>query len=99
VFPPFVVAGVVLHLIRPARLLPDWWMGVAIGLPLVAGGVAIALVADHRWAKPAGAVVASAGAGFAVNSVWPLVLLLPALVLAVRWRVVRVQTGHRPHEG
>jgi hypothetical protein len=99
VFPPFVVAGIVLHLVSPARLLPEWWMGLAVGLPLVAAGVAILIVAEGRWAAPAGALVASVGVGFAVNSVWPIALLLPAVVLAIRWRAVRVQTGHRPHEG
>ena len=99
IFPLFVVAGIVLHFISPARLLPEWWMGLAVGLPLVAAGGAVLGVAEGRWAKPAGALVASVGVGFAVNSIWPIALLLPALVLAARWRAVRVQTGHRPHEG
>jgi hypothetical protein len=32
----------------------------------------------------------------AMNSVWPLAMLLPALIFLVRWRAVRIQTGHEP---
>ena len=30
------------------------------------------------------------------NTLWPIAFLLPALVVAVKWRVIAVQTGHRP---
>ena len=99
VFPPFALAGLLLHAAAPARLLPEWWMGVAAGLPVIAAGIAVALVAEGRWALPAGTLVASLGFGIAVNSIWPIALMLPAAILAIRWRAVRVQTGHRPHEG
>jgi hypothetical protein len=93
---PFVVAGVLLHIWVPARLLPEWWMGVAAGVPLVAAAVAVWFVASGPYRRAAVVVVAAVGIGLAVNSLWPIVFLLPALVTAAKSRAIMVQTARRP---
>jgi len=59
VFPPLIgllliILGVGLHLAFPARILPEWWLGLAIGLPVFALG-AFGQAATIRTLRRAGA--------------------------------------------
>ena len=59
VFPPvigllLILTGVGLHLAFPARVLPEWWLGLAIGLPVFALG-AFGQAATIRTLRQAGA--------------------------------------------
>lgn len=58
VFPPLIGAvligsGVALHLAFPAQLLPNWELALGIGLPVLAGGIALQ-VACIRMLRRAG---------------------------------------------
>ncbi len=98
VFPPFLVAGLVIHLFSPLRLVPEWWMGVVIGVPLLVAAAIVAFACDgcepYRWSLAM--VLGYIGVAAIADSLWPIALLLPALIVAVKWRAIAVQTGHRP---
>jgi hypothetical protein len=103
---PFVVffaAGILLHLWRPVRILPEWWIALLIGVLLGVGALSLALpaiwgtaVSEERLQAAAG--LAYLGGALGANSAWPIALLLPALVLVIRWRAILIQTGRRPPE-
>ncbi len=99
-YAPFLLGAVAIHLAAPRRLFGTWWPAILLaGAALAAAAILIgaALRNEHRrnlllFAPPL-AFPLLAGA---LDSVWPLALLLPALIFVVRWRAVRIQTGHEP---
>ena len=71
--------------------------GLAPGL---AGAVVAARYLPPRAPDSPRRAEATAGLGYLgvsllVNSSWPIALLLPALVVMIRWRATQVQTGRR----
>ena len=96
---PFFALGIVIQVANPRRLLPCWCLAIPIGIVLLIAAVLMAIPARHRgsanaWGSPV--VFAYLAASAFVNSVWPLAMLLPALILVIKWRAVAVQTGRRP---
>lgn len=95
---PFLIGAVVIHVFASRRLFPDRWMGVVLAAAALGAALAVIAVAvteprrRHRLVfAPPLAYPLLAGA---LNSVWPLAMMLPAFILIVRWRAVRIQTGH-----
>jgi hypothetical protein len=72
-------------------------MGVAIGVPLLVAAGIVALACDgcEPYRQSLAMVLGYVGVAAAADSLWPLAFLLLALVVAVKWRVIAVQTGHR----
>jgi hypothetical protein len=97
---PFLLAAIVIQLAAPRRLFGRWWPAIVLaGAALIGAAILIrrALADDGRrrlllFAPPL-AFPMLAGC---LDSVWPLAMLLPALIFVVRWRAVRIQTGHEP---
>lgn len=98
VFPPFLAAGLVIHAFAPLSLVPEWWMGLAIGLPLVAAAGIVAFACDgcEPYRRSLAMILGYVAVSALVDSLWPIALAIPALALAVKWRAIAVQTGHRP---
>ena len=97
---PFLIAGVVLSIWVPLRIFGSWWVGLVAGA--VVGIVAIwAIVPVARRSAAddlrlaGGLLAAYAALTLAANTWWPIFLLIPAVAGIIRWRAVRVQTGHR----
>lgn len=74
----FLVAGIVLHIIKPLTIFARFWLGIAIGLPLVFAGALLI-----RWAvrtllrsevnprfKPVGVIVSSGPYHFTRNPMY-----------------------------
>jgi hypothetical protein len=97
---PFFAGGVALHLWQPQRLLPCICAAIPAGLALLLLAVLLGMpVVRGKTSEWGPAVVAVyVAAALFLNSLWPLALLIPALAAMIRWRAVRVQTGHRRHE-
>lgn len=86
--PVTYAAGVALHLWIPLRLLPWWILAVPLGATILVASKPLLFPSPRRSPDGrtlAGAAVAYAGAALLVNSLWPLVLLVPAVSFAVRW--------------
>lgn len=73
-------------------------MGLAIGVPLLVAAAIVALACEgcEPYRPSLAMVLAYVGIAAIADSLWPIALLLPALVVAIKWRAVAVQTGHRP---
>jgi len=98
---PFFALGVVIQVWNPRRVLACWCLAIPIGMLLLIAAVLVAIPVRRRgsansWGPPV--VFAYLAASALVNSMWPLVMLLPALILVIKWRAVQVQTGRRPPE-
>jgi hypothetical protein len=96
---PFFAAGVALHIWDPRRVLPCWCMAIPLGILLLTAAALLVIPARKEqttsaWGPPL--VLAYLAATALMNSLWPLVMLLPALILIVKWRAIQVQTGRRP---
>ena len=96
---PFFAAGVAIQIWNPRRLFPCWCVAIPIGILLLTAAALLVVPARRRpatnaWGPPV--VLAYLALAAFVNSLWPAVMLLPALILIIKWRVIQVQTGHRP---
>ena len=94
--PAAFAVGALFHLWIGVRLLPWWLLAAPLGAAL--------LVASKPWLLPsprrapdrrtlAGAALAYAGASLLVNSLWPVVLAIPAVSFIVRGDAVRDTGG------
>jgi hypothetical protein len=94
---PFAFAtGLLFHLWVAVRLLPWWPVAVPAGALLLVASKPLLLPSPRRTPggrTVAGAAVAYAGASLLINSLWPLVLLVPGIFFIVRWTSVRATGG------
>ena len=99
---PFMAAAVVVEVLAPRRLFGAWWMGAVLAALAAAVALALSLPALRERSasgKASRRLVLVPPLGYpllagAVNSVWPLAVMLPAGIFLIRWRAVRIQTGH-----
>ena len=97
---PVFLAGLALSRWTPLRIVTPWWIALVIGAVLGVVGLWLLLPV---WRRPvdtslraaAGFLIAYFGLAVLTNTWWPILLILPALAGVVRWRAVRIQTGHR----
>ncbi len=93
---PAFAVGVGLHLAQPVHLVPSFRIGAIVASCVAVTAVIIGIPAIGRQAPRQMGIaflLLYVAASFALNSVWPLALLLPLFAFMVRWRAVQKQTG------
>ena len=101
VYVPPLAAGILLHFMwEPLRFFPNWWIGHAVGWPVIAASVLLAIWAVRTMArggedlsvyKPTNAIISTGPFAFSRNPMYlPLTLLSVGIALVVNtvWPVV-----------
>jgi hypothetical protein len=95
--PVAFAAGGLFHLWVSVKLLPWWLLAAPIGVVLLIAAKPLVFPSTRRdpdGRTVAGLGLAHLGASLVINSLWPIVLLIPAVSFIVRWESVR-ETGGR----
>ena len=103
---PPLVAGLLLHFLwTPLRFFPEWWIGHAVGWPLVVAGVLLSAWSirtmfraneDPDPYKPTGAIVDHGPYAFSRNPIYVsfnLVYVGTAFVVNTVWPIVFLPVG------
>jgi len=87
-------ASIVFSLWVPVRMLP-WWLAVILGgVVLVLAAIVWQTAAGSSMRKHAAVVMGFVATGLLLNSIWPIVLLIPTVQAVRKWPEVR-ETGSR----
>ncbi len=88
--------GAGLHAAHPIHLVPSVCIGAIVAAGIAAAAATVGVPALGRQAPlriGIALLLLYVAASFALNSVWPLALLLPLFAFFVRWRAIEDQTG------
>ena len=104
-FVPPLAAGLLLHFLLPLRFFPEWWIGHAVGWPLVVAGVLMLTLSKrtmHRAGidpnpyEPTSSIVATGPYALSRNPIYvgaAVVYVGIAVVLNMVWPVLFLPIG------